>query len=115
MSMAGVRMYRVSDAIDDNQPIVVAKATSEVVNGHNGVFDRPFREISDPVRYRSRTEAIFGFWRGPFQRRNAARLTLHCPNASVRLRRHSRGSLSRGELWPAVLHRAYVVPVTRAA
>jgi hypothetical protein len=54
IGMAGVRLYRVSDAIDENQPIVVAKATNEVVNGHNGVFDRPFREFL--IRYATGTE-----------------------------------------------------------
>jgi hypothetical protein len=49
MGWSGVKLYRIADDIDPNQPFVFAKATSEVVNGHNGMFTKPFVEFL--IRY----------------------------------------------------------------
>jgi hypothetical protein len=54
IGMAGVRMYRVAPDVDVNQPVVFAKATKDVVNGHNGVFDRAFTEFL--IRYATGAE-----------------------------------------------------------
>lgn len=49
LEMAGARFYRVSAGIDPNEPFVVAKATPDIIDGHNDMFNDRF--IAFLVRY----------------------------------------------------------------
>jgi hypothetical protein len=54
LGMTGARLYRVSDHIDPNLPFVVAKATSDMIDGHNDMFNRRFVEFL--IRYAAGAE-----------------------------------------------------------
>lgn len=54
IGMVATKFFRVSDNIDPNLPFVVAKATKEIINGHNGMFDWRFTDFL--LRYVAGTE-----------------------------------------------------------